>query len=502
MAPAEGKKEPEFLVLLPVSDYKAFIANYPDAKTEGDISSVQMPNQTEPGYAVQWGDYAALSNVKELLTKKPEGITPTGLAAKELDSKDIVIYGNMKAIREKALPKLKESREKIKQEITRQMNRQNPEQAQKFGGLAAVAIDEVMNLAEQFLEQAQGATLGLELTEEAIKPTGLVEFDPASQWGQTIAKVKNSDKPLLIGLPEAKYLFLVGLSIDQEAATKIIDDLVAPMQGELAKLGDGGKAIQGYITAIKSFVKATDSQATGFIAPTGAIGQESLLQMVSVVNGKSDQILEAQKEMFNTQQAMMQTLGTKAPVESTFTPNAKTIDGVQFNQFTAKPAAPAENATAQEMQMQQVMSVMYGPNGLVGYSGAVSPDKAVVSAGVSEEVLSKLIASAKANDAKLTQAEHLQQVASQLPRKRVLEMYIPLDNIATTGVAYAKQFGMPINVQLPENLPPIGVTAGTEGSAVRFDSVIPAGTVQSIVSAAMQAVMNMQQGGGPGAGAP
>lgn len=503
MAPAEGKKQPEIVALLPISDYKAFIANFPDATTEGAISSVKLPNENEPGFATQWGDYAAISNTKALLTKKPAGIAATGLAAKELDTKDIAIYANMKAIRDKALPRLQKSRDEVKQRVADQMKNKNAEAAQKYQGLTNTAIDEIMGLAEQFLQQAQGATLGLELSEDAIRPTGLVEFDPASQWGQTIAKIKNSDQPLLVGLPEMKYLFLMGMSIDQQSASKIIDDLLAPVQGEFAKLGDEGKAIQNYINAIKSMLQSTGSQATGFIAPSGAIGQDSLMQMVSVMNGKSDQILQAQREMFNSQQAVMQAFGTKSPVESSFTANAKTVDGVQLNQFTTKAAAPGDNPTAQEMQMQQVMGVMYGANGLVGYSGAVTPDKAIVTAGVSDEVLTKLIASAKAGDPNVTKAETVQQVAAQLPKKRVFEMYIPLDNIANTAVSYAKQFGMPINVQLPENLQPVGVTAGTEGSAIRFDGVIPAGTVQSLVSAGMQAAMNMQGGGaGPGAGAP
>jgi hypothetical protein len=60
---------------------------------------------------------------------------------------------------------------------------------------------------------------------------------------------------------------------------------------------------------------------------------------------------------------------------------------------------------------------------------------------------------------------------------------------------------MNMNVQLPENLQPLGFTIGTEGSAVRGDGLIPAETVQSLISAGMQAYMNMQQGQGAGGAA-
>ncbi|HEX8524474.1 MAG TPA: hypothetical protein VF669_19620 [Tepidisphaeraceae bacterium] len=501
-----ANEKPDFVVLLPVSDYKAFLGNYPDATTEGEISSVKLPNKPDdqPGFAAQWGEYAALSDTRELLTKKPAGLTATGLSAKELDARDMVVFANMKAVRDQALPKLQQSRDKIKQQITRQLNAQNPQNAQKFQGLTNTVIDEVLGLAEQFLQQAQGATLGFDFTEDAIHPTGMVEFDPASNWGKTVAQVKSGNAPMFVGLPEAKYLFLMGMSVDPQSTTKLVEQVVAPIQGELAKLGDEGKAIQNYINAFKSYLASTSSQSSGLIAPTGALGQDSLVQVVSVLNGKSDQILDAQRDMFNTQQALMDATGTKAQVQTSYTANAKTVDGVQLNQFTTKFGGAGENPTPQEAQMQQMMSMMYGPNGMNGYTGAVTPDRAIVAAGVNDETLTKLIASAKAGETKVGQAESLTAVSNQLPKQRMFVMYIPLDNIATTGVSYAKQFGMPINVQLPENLQPIGISAGTEGSAFRWDAIIPAGTVQSLVSAGMQAYMNMMQGnqGGAGQGAP
>jgi len=70
-----------------------------------------------------------------------------------------------------------------------------------------------------------------------------------------------------------------------------------------------------------------------------------------------------------------------------------------------------------------------------------------------------------------------------------------------TGVTYANQFGFPVKLQMPPNLPPIGVSAGTEGTAFRVDSHVPSQLVQSLVMAGMQAFMQMQQGqqpGGPG----
>jgi hypothetical protein len=57
-------------------------------------------------------------------------------------------------------------------------------------------------------------------------------------------------------------------------------------------------------------------------------------------------------------------------------------------------------------------------------------------------------------------------------------------------------------MQLPKGLPPIGISVGSDSTAVRVDSHIPTSLVQSIVAAGMQAAMQMQGGGGAQDGAP
>jgi hypothetical protein len=493
-------QKPEVIVLLPVSDYKAFIANYGEPVAEGDVNTIKLPNKAdENAYASQWGAYAAITETKELLAKKPTGITPSAMAAKELTDKDITIFANMKALRDKALPKLQQQREQIKAQIQQQMQKQNPQANSQLSGNF---IDQLMNAAEQFLKQSQAGTVGFALSDDAIHTTGLMEFDPQGDWGKAIAQFKNSAEPLIAGLPDAKYLFIAGCAIDPEAATKLIDTIAGPFEAELAKLGETAKPYQSYIAAFKSYLKATKSSSVGCLAPSGVIGQDALVQFVSVQRGDANTILTAQRDMFNTQQAMMDAMGTKTKVQVKYNANAKTVAGVQLNQFSTQFDPPGENATPQEMQMQQMMTWMYGSNGMSGVSGAVGADKAIIASGVNDEMLTKLIASAKADDPAVSKAEPVTKVAGQLPKQRAFTMYVALDNVAETVVNYAKQFGMPANIQLPEHLQPIGISGGTEQSAVRMDSVIPAETVQSLISAGMQAYQDMIRNRGAGGAAP
>jgi len=110
-----------------------------------------------------------------------------------------------------------------------------------------------------------------------------------------------------------------------------------------------------------------------------------------------------------------------------------------------------------------------------------------------------LITSAKSGQDVLSDMPGVKLVASHLPSHNTGVYYIALDNIVTTAVRYAQGFGLPIKMKLPHDLPPVGMAFGGEGSAIRMDTFIPATTVQSLVSAGLQAYSQMQQankGGG------
>jgi len=99
---------------------------------------------------------------------------------------------------------------------------------------------------------------------------------------------------------------------------------------------------------------------------------------------------------------------------------------------------------------------------------------------------------------RLSQQPALQPTSQQLPQQRLAAFYVGLDQIATTAANYAKAFGMPVNFQLPPDLPPAGVALSTTENTIRGDGFLPTQTVQSIIAAGMQTYMQMQGGQQPG----
>jgi hypothetical protein len=144
-----------------------------------------------------------------------------------------------------------------------------------------------------------------------------------------------------------------------------------------------------------------------------------------------------------------------------------------------------------------MMKMMYGPEGMNALTGTVG-DKLVIGFGASEATLISTIAAVKDSSDPLSKVPGVAAVSSQLPKSRAFTLYVPLDELVTTISTYAGAMGMPIQIQLPPDLPPIGITAGTEGSAVRIDSYTPTDLIKALVATGMQLYMQRMQGGAPG----
>jgi hypothetical protein len=483
------------LVLFPVSDYKAFLANFPDAQTDGDVSQVKLGEDPEPAYVASWGTYAAISPSKDIVSKKPDAsLKVTAAGNKELTAKDIVLYANFAAIRGILQPKLAENREKILSQADEAVKKQP--NGDKLAPVVHAVVNQMLNVADAFLRDADAATFGINIGDDGLSATLMSDFTPGSYVGNMVASVKNTTDPLLSGLPTGKYLAFGGFILDPTMASKAVADLVDPIAKEITASGPNMQPINDYVTAMKSFVAVYKGGSIGVFAPTGALGQEALMQEVAVINGDPQTMMTSLQKSQTAMPEIMKSLGLPADsYKVTVTPNAKTLDGVSFDSAVVTMTPDPANPMAQ--QQAQMMALMYGPGGMTYLTGTVG-DHLLFATGLSDATLSTAIASAKSGEAPLAALDPVKKVAGNLPTNRMAEIYIPLDQIVTTGLSYAKQFGFAMPVQLPPDLPPIGQTISTDASTAKVDYFVPTPLVQSLVAAGMQAFMQMNGGGGGG----
>lgn len=497
-AKTNEKGDKSMMLLLPVSDYAGFVANFKDAKVDGEVTEVSMPKGKDPGYLAHWGDYAVLSPSKAVASMKPSAMLKISGAAttKELGTKDIVVYANFNALRGLLVPQLQQVRDKTMEEMENNLGG-GDEKLAKFKPVIKSFVGQLFAGAEAFLRDTDAVTFSVDFGNEGLNVAAMAEFIPNSYLGTTFASTKNTNEPLLAGLPTGKYLFFGGHLNQPEFSTRFLSDFSGPILKELDTLGPDMKPAHDYMDALNAYLKALKSARFGIVAPAGQLGQEAIFQMVNISKGDAAAMKDAQIKMIKAQEATMKALGLPADAYSaTVVPNSKTIEGVSFDAINT--SVNPNNKDPMAMQQAQIMAMVYGPGGMSMLEGKVSDDTLLLGMGVTDDVLKSTITATKTNESPLANSAAVKLVQSHLPTNRTAEFYVPVDQIVTTGLTYARQFGAQMNLTLQPDLPPLGFASSTDGSAIRIDGFVPTVLVQQLVSAGMQAYMQSQGGGGGG----
>lgn len=483
-------REPDLLVIVPITDFKAFSASLPNAAADGTF---MLGNKK--GFVGDWGKYAAVSPKQALTAKKGDGLQIPAVTTKELDGRDVVAYANLKTIRKDLLPLFKDNRGKLVEEMERNL-KNAPNANEKYAPLIKAMVNQLMNTVEEFLMDADAAALGANLSKDGISTVLLAEFEPNSYIGKFVKNIKNTDASLTAGLPDKAYFVFGGMTMDK-AGNQVLNDFLAPIEKELTALGAEGKGISDYVKSIKEMMTSVQGQTFGMVSPGIAAiqQQQGIVQIVSVLRGDAQKIAAGERELVSKQSEMMKLFGPDAQMGAmSITPNAKTVDGVSLDQITSAMPAPQ---TPQQQQAAFMLQMLYGPKGPSGYGGAVGADKYLMVMGGGDELLTTSIASVKGNSDPVGKGPAA-EVSKNLPQSRVGAFYLSVDQIAKTVFDFMAMQGMPAGVKLPPNLPPLGGTVATEGTAIRVDGYIPAQTVESMIAAGMQLYLQQQGGKAPG----
>lgn len=481
-----GTGEPDMVVLVPVSDFKAFLGNMKDVKEEGGIASFTWPGESEPTFAAARGGFAAVSTRKELLTKPAAGVEPTAFAAKHLASADMAAYVNIKPLAAKALPALRNERPNMMKQIEAGLATA-PGMNPKFAPVIKALVSQCLNVAEGALETTQSAVLAVNIGKSGITATLAAEFVPDSYIGKMMASMKHADSSLLTGLPSGrKFLLYGGMVIDSAIMLRLLEDFTGPIVKELEAAGPDAKPIIDLIESSKNMLKASESAAFAYVAPAGPIGQQGAIQSVALMRGDAAKLAEIQKGQMQGVAGLMKLLPQTPGTSMTFEvkPAAKTVDGVSLDQATMQ--FKVDPNTPEGAMAAQVVNLIYGPGGWTGYMGAVDAKTCVQVMGGGDELLGQVIAAVKKQDAGVAEAQYVKAVDAQLPAKRIATYYLAVDNIASTIMQYMAAFGMPVQAKIAPDLSPVATAISAEGPVLRIDLVLPADLMENIVAVVLQ----------------
>ncbi|MGC4032979.1 MAG: hypothetical protein QM754_14830 [Tepidisphaeraceae bacterium] len=486
-------EDQSFVVLIPVTSYAEFLGNFAEPKTEGGVSEVTSPDGGgQTLFVADWGDgFAAVSPGKVMVTKPGTTLKVADAAKKESARQDFLVVTNFKELGPKLLPEIDKGQEEANKDLDRSPAGKLDA---KYKPLAKTAIAQFFAAAKTFVSNADVATFGLNITDAGINSTVLASYTPDSYLAKVAAGMKGTDKPLTVGLPAMKYLVYGGATIDSANFAQVFDDFSKPIIAELEKIEgvDDAKKLTAHSTAA---LKQLKSMTFGMPVATQP-GKEALIQQVAIYNGGAADWKAVFNEGGDFAKKMIASMDLppdrpKPVLEQTL--NAENIEGVSFDKIKLE-AKPNPDAPGAE-QAEQMQAIMYGPDGL-NYLYGVSGESFIVANGTPSETLAAFVKSNKAGEDNLSKLDQLKVVVAELPKSRSLEYYVALDEFVNLGVSTAAQFGFPVQVQLPPDLPPLGITFGGEGQTMRLDTHLPTSTVQSLIAAGMQAFMGMRGGGG------
>ena len=463
-----------FVILLPVTDYAAFLTNFAGALADGDVTEITMPTDGSPAFVAKWGTYAAISPNKQLVAARPQATKATGLTGKQLAERDVTAYVNFSGFRTQVVGYLGFGRMMLAGQIDQ--NASATSQQAKFKPVAKVAVNQLFSGLEHFINETQAITFGADFAPDGVQVTMMTEFMPDSYLGKLASQWKSQPTVVGVGLPEGQYAIVGSTSLDGAALSQLLDDMAGPVLAEAKKLGADAQPAIDYFDAMKSMFKATKVQQFGLSAGQGKPGEAGIFALVTTMQGDSKVIIDAQTRVATLQEQLVKMVAPDAPQQSTveLKKAAKTVDGVSFDQITN---------TFTDNTANDMVRKIYGKSGSTMLMGAVNESTALVITPRDDAGISSAIAAAKAGKSTIAEQPQTKQVAAKLPANPMFSVLMYGDQLMEIVTRASEAFAAsPIDAKLPAGTPPLGMTMSTEGSAVRMDYYIPSPLVKAAAS--------------------
>ena len=479
--PGQGR-EPRPYILIPVSDYKAFIGNFQGAARDGNLDQVRLPGAPMAFFAAQFGQYAALSPDRNLVANAPAGLKVPGAVGKALTERDATLFLNMPVIAKMALPQIR----MIKGFMA------NAPAAGREQAMGMAMAGQVLGGMEQFLTDSRAAAISMSFTDAGVTSTFIGDFTEGTNIANAIGGMKNTADVLLSGLPQGQYLAVAGWAQGGEGMWNFFDAMYGPVVKQANLPAEDAKVVQSYMDATKRFMLAMNGGSAALVAPqANAQNNAGLLSGFFVFNGDAPTMISANKTVLEGQNAFMKAMGQEGvQAKTAHTAGAKQVDGTKFDEYTMQFVIDAN--TPQGEMMQQVFNVLYGPK-ITGYIGALTDKKLLSAINVSEEQLQKAVAAAKQDAKGMADEAGVKAASAGLPAQRVAVAYVSIDRIATAVMDLAKRMGgQPPAIKFPQDMAPMGASLSSEGSAIRIDFSMPNSMIDGLVGAGMQAYMAQQ----------
>lgn len=462
----------EGVAIIPVRDYAAFVKNF--GATGAGVEEIKLDEKPMFVKNVE-GGFAAVSSNKTIVEKfggKPGNgkshealMGATGKAIAE--SSDIFIVANIGKMGDQ----IKEGATAFKDQMAMGMAMMGNAAGGDLGGLD--------KFVDGFVRDASAGIIGFRISDAGVTLDAGAQFKEGSEFGSYFAAKGNASK-LLAKLPNQPFLFAMAMDTSSPGIRKIIKDLQAfgkAMQPE-------GQDAGGPNMLPTDFLDKADGMAFQLGNSPAPMGGLFLNTVAFMQTTKPGELAKMMKDQMVAQNG-------KTISGTTFTTAYE--QGVKAGELTAdawslKMQGDPEDPQAQ--MLNQVNFMLFGPGGLNGYT-VQTEGGLVMTYSKNSDLLGQAVASSKGGENMSADAD-VKKISDSLPAGRSFEGYIGVKSLLDTAFGLLAPMGVLPQVDIPEQVPPVGMGATTEASGFRFTLVVPTGVITAVKSIADA----MDQGGG------
>ena len=468
----DDAEDGEFVFLAPTKDFNGLVGAFNAVDTGAGIMSFSVENDTV--YAKPVGAWAALSADRETLvgfTGKAGSLgafqANLGASGMEMaESSDVFVTVNPARMAP----------------MTEKMQEEFEANAGKFGG--APNMDAQMEMAHKivdgFVRDGSSVGFGIRFGAMGVSTSGSMAFKPGTEGARLFTR--GGDSGALIGkLPNGP--FLLAFAMDQSAP------IAQATMAWFEQSGLMNQAMGMPMGAMKmQELQQNMTGSAGAVYPNSAGLMGGIFaNMITYTSSKDPGKLRASmQEKFGAMHVDNPQLGMS--ITSSFTPNETQIAGKSADGYSINIAMGGMDTGGMMFNpMQMIFGSPGGPSGyIVEANGGVYQS---YSRG------STMLAPAIEGRSSLADDKTIAQVSQNLPKGRYAEFYLGVRPILDQVVPFLTMFGGP-QIDLPDQIPPIGFgLASRDGGAV-CGAFIPAQTIKS----AMQIAQTLQGAMGGGAG--
>ncbi|MEZ6191848.1 MAG: hypothetical protein R3C45_11250 [Phycisphaerales bacterium] len=494
-------EEPDILLILPVTDYAAFIASFQEegaAPAGAGVTQVTMPDG-QAGFARESGGYAILGNKEDAVAN----FTPGGdagviggrvgsLGAKCLGECDAAVYIDLEALAPTLIPKIDQGIAEINKNMSdaAEMGMMDPaglEMMNATMSLYAVAGKAVLNSAE-------GIVFALDISEHGVGITKAANFKADSPVMKYLPGGGGNTASILARLPQSSYIAAAAIDTKAIAITELFEAAMEALPQDNPQMDLYRKSLP-MMKQIQQYAGVLYTPDPGaLMSGTGAI---NMLQTYKVDDGTA--YMKSAKECITSMNgveipmAMPMAPGGQPPVmtyATSYTDNALQLDGVQVDQYSMQMNMPQEML----MQMGPAAGFMTMFTNFNGYA-AQTDGYFLSTTTLDQQLMAKGLATGKTGDG-LGAGDTLATVREKaIPDGAVAEVYISLGGITETVGPMAMMFGMPA-IEAPQDLPPVAIGMGMDGTSTAGRLYVPNDTTRFIIGTVKD--MQQQMMGGPG----